>query len=239
MIGEPGRYDPAIFADQPGGDDEIHWFRACLEGLNLTARIDLHGVRACRDESLPPPGRWDAAILGGSFHSVHESRPWQRMIVDWLRAYRAHGRPLLAICGGHQLVAHMDGAPVAPLNGAPAAGSVPVRLTDAGQKHFLFDGYGDAPVFHFANSEHVGSAPAGARILATADRMPCAVLDHGGGWYGVQFHPEATHDLLAATWRSESPPVAPAYRPIPEATRLIGNFLVKNNRIEYPGNEGP
>lgn len=232
MIGEPGRYDPAVFAGQPGGDDDIEWFRACLQSLDLAERVALDGVRVCHGDPLPPPDGWDAAVLGGSYHSVHETRPWQQMIVDWLGAYRAYGRPLLAICGGHQLIAHMDGAPVAPLDGAPAAGSFPVRLTDAGRAHFLFDGYGDAPVFHFANEEHVGTAPAGARILATADRMPCAVLDHGDGWYGVQFHPEATHDCLAASWRSETPPITPVYRPVPEATRLIGNFLVQNNRIE-------
>ena len=232
MIGEPGRYDPAIFADQPGGDDEVHWFRVCLQALDMSHRVDLTGVRVCQDEPLPPPEDVDSVVLGGSYHSVHESRPWQQSVIDWLHAYRETGRPLLGICGGHQMIAQMDGAPVTRLDGAPAAGSLPVRLSDTGRAHPLFAGFDSAPVFHFANEEHVAGVPRGARILATADRMPCAALDHGGNWYSVQFHPEATHDCLAATWRSETPRVTTAYRPVPDAPRLIGNFLVNNNRME-------
>lgn len=232
MIGEPGRYDPAIFADQPGGDDEAHWFRLCLRNLSMADRFDFDGVRVCNAEPLPPPELADIVILGGSYHSVHDARPWQRTTVDWLKAYRAGGRPLLAICGGHQLIAHMGGAAVAPLRGPAAAASLPVRLTDAGRSHFLFAGFTDGQAFHFANIEHVADSPAGAAVLAEADRMPCAALDHGGGWYSVQFHPEATHDCLTASWRSESPPVATDYRPLPEAIRLIGNFLVRNNCVE-------
>jgi GMP synthase-like glutamine amidotransferase len=225
MIGAPGRYDPSVYADEPGGDDEVHWVRLRLREIGAESRIDYHGVRACDGATLPPPDEADGVIVGGSYHSVHDALPWQRETMAWLDRYRASGRPLLGICGGHQLIAHLSGALVGPVEGGPVAGSRGVTLTAAGRRHFLFTGFGDAPVFHFANFDHVPAAPAGATTLATGPGMPCVALDHGAGWYGVQFHPEATDSCLAASWKPLDPALMRGYRPLPEAPRLIRNFL--------------
>ncbi len=143
----------------------------------------------------------------------------------WLERYRTSGRPLLGICGGHQLIARLSGASVEPVADGPIAGSLEVTLTAAGRRHFLFEGFGDAPVFHFANFNHVAAAPQNAAILATRPGMPCVALDHGGGWCGVQFHPEATDSCLAASWKPIDPALMRGYRPLPDAPRLIRNFL--------------
>ena len=232
MIGAPGRYDPTLYAGEPGGDDEVHWFRRCLRGLELEDRVTLAGAAVCRGSPLPALADADAVIVGGSWHSVHENLPWQRSTTQWLGKYRRTGRPLLAICGGHQLVAVMLGGRVAALDGGPCAGSHAVRLTDAGRRHPLFDGFAASPRFHFANYDHVSGAPPGATTLAQADRMPFAAIDFGANWYGVQFHPEATHGNLAASWRDAAPALAESYRPLPDATKLIANFLVGAAMIE-------
>lgn len=232
MLGAPGRYDPTLYAGQPGGDDEVHWFRLCLPGLALEDRVDLRGVAVCRGSPLPETEDADAVIIGGSWHSVHEGLPWQRATVRWLDGYRRTGRPLLAICGGHQLVAVMLGGRVAPLDGGPCAGSHAVQLTAASRRHALFEGYATSPSFHFANYDQVTEAPPGAVALARTDRIPFAAVDFSGHWYGVQFHPEATHTNLAASWRDENPALAQTYRRLPEATKLIANFLVGAAMIE-------
>ncbi|HER20343.1 MAG TPA: type 1 glutamine amidotransferase [Chromatiales bacterium] len=225
MIGEPGRYDPAIYADIPGGDDEVHWVLLQLRELGLADRVDYRGVRICRGEALPAPGEADAVILGGSYHSVHDDLDWQRRTRDWLERYRGVGGPLLGICGGHQMVCEIDGATVEPLASGVMAGTMPVTLTDAGRAHFLFSGCREEPVFHWANEERVARPPDGALVLATRPEIPCAALDHGGGWYSVQFHPEATHRSMAVSWRPQHPEYAENYRPAPQGGRLMENFL--------------
>jgi len=226
MIGQPGRYDPAVYEDQPGGDNEVHWVFLQLRELGLADRIEYHGVFVCRGEALPDPGQADAAILGGSYHSVHDDLDWQRATQRWLQRYRETGRPLLAICGGHQMVSALDGAPVRRLEGGrKLAGTMPVRLTGAGRSHFLFEGCGAEPQFHFANEEHVAVPPAGATVLATGDSLPCAALEHGGQWYSVQFHPEATAASMAASWQRSHPEFADNYRPIAKGNLVLRNFL--------------
>ena len=226
MIGQPGRYDPAVYEDQPGGDNEVHWVFLQLRELGLADRIEYHGVFVCRGEALPDPQEADAVILGGSYHSVHDDLDWQHATRGWLQRYRGTGRPLLGICGGHQMIAELDGAPVRHIDGgSKLAGTLPVRLTAAGRGHFLFEGYGAEPEFHFANEEHVAALPAGATLLATRAELPCAALDHGGGWCSVQFHPEATADSMVVSWRPTHPEFAANYRPLANGNLLLKNFL--------------
>lgn len=225
MIGQPGRYDPSIYADVPGGDDEVHWVFLQLRDLGLADRIEYHGVFVCRGEALPEPEEADAVILGGSYHSVHDDLDWQHATRDWLDRYRGTGRPLLAICGGHQMVCEIEGATVERVPSGVMAGTMAVTLTEAGRRHFLFAGYGDAPDFQWANEERVAHPPQGAIVLATRPEIPCAALDHGGGWYSVQFHPEASHESMAVSWRPSHPEYAERYCPAPQGSLLLRNFL--------------
>ena len=55
MLGAPGRYDPTLYAGQPGGDDEVHWFRLCLRGLALEDRIDVETVEKPVEENGENP----------------------------------------------------------------------------------------------------------------------------------------------------------------------------------------
>jgi GMP synthase-like glutamine amidotransferase len=225
MIGQPGRYDASIYSQLPGGDNEVHWFFLQLRALGLADKIEYHGVFVCRGEALPAADEADAVILGGSYHSVHDDLAWQHATRDWLREYRSVGGPLLGICGGHQMIADIEGAPVDYIAGGEMAGTMPVSLTVAGRAHFLFAGYPSEPEFHFANEEHVTALPAGATILGTRPELPCAALDHGGNWLSTQFHPEATAESMATSWRPTRPEFMKNYRPLKNGNLILKNFL--------------
>ena len=225
MIGQPGRYDASIYEGLPGGDDEVHWVFLQLRALGLADRIEYHGVFVCRGEALPAADEADAVILGGSYHSVHDDLDWQHATRDWLREYRAYGKPLLGICGGHQMICDLAGAPVRHIPTGQMAATLPVTLTEAGRHHFLFAGYEDTALFHFANEEYVAEHPQGTIILATRPELPCAALDHGGNWYSTQFHPEATAESMQVSWRPTHPEYAVNYHPLENGSLLLKNFL--------------
>lgn len=225
MIGQPGRYDASIYQELPGGDNEVHWVFLQLRALGLADKIEFHGVFVCRGEALPAADEADAVILGGSYHSVHDDLDWQHATRDWLREYRSVGGPLFGICGGHQMISEIEGAPVEMIASGQLAGTKPVSLTAAGRAHFLFQGYPSEPEFHFANEEHVAALPANATILATRPELPCAALDHGGNWFSTQFHPEATAEAMATSWRPTHPEYMKNYRPLKNGSLLLKNFM--------------
>jgi hypothetical protein len=41
----------------------------------------------------------------------------------------------------------------------------------------------------------------------------------------VQFHPEAEHDIFAASWRDTIPAKMKNYKPLPDAPKMLSNFL--------------
>lgn len=231
QLGAPGRYDPAMFADEPGGDDETVWFDLTLQRAGVRDRLAYDGRRICHGAPLPPldgPEAPEAVVIGGSFHSVHDDLPWQRTLIDWLRAARARadgGPPVFGVCGGHQIMSKALGAPVGFVESGTMAATLPVDLTEAGRAHWLFDGVGDPPAFHFGNEEHVVRPPDGATVLATRTELPAAAIDYGGGWVSVQFHPEAEADAFARGWRDSHPEFMANYHPVPLTPLVFKNFL--------------
>jgi GMP synthase (glutamine-hydrolysing) len=101
--------------------------------------------------------------------------------------------PILGICYGMQLMAHLQGAPVA--RGKREYGRADLRVAE-GVGEGLFDGFlpGEATQVWCSHGDHVDQPPAGFRVLASTRSLPVAAFgDADRKLYGVQFHPEVAH----------------------------------------------
>lgn len=225
QIAEPGHYPGGRYMDAPGGDNEVHWVSLKLAEAGVLDLIDYDGIHATRGDALPDPDEADGIILGGSYHSVHEERPFQKNLLAWLERWWDSGKPLMGICGGHQLMAISRGGRVIPVEKGPMAASLPVDVTETGRNHYLFDGLENQPEFHFGNYEQVAEAVDGARILATRPEMAAMALDYGHHRLSVQFHPEADCHIFAGAWQDNHPEFVDNYYELPEAPRMLRNFL--------------
>lgn len=214
-----------IYANAEDTHHDGVWFANRLAELGVLELLDYTSVDVAHGEALPPPDAHDVVFVGGSIPSINDGLDWQRTMMAWLAEYRTTGRPLFAACGGHQMVSHMHGGRVAPLPGGRFVGSKPLDLTDAGRAHFVFEGFDDAPHFHFGNEEHVERLPAGATLLASSEVFEAAAIDHGGHWVTTQFHPEMSVDGCIAAVSREVPEPHLHYRHLPDAPRLFVNFL--------------
>ncbi len=224
--GEDPELDPARFEslDDGSGYDGV-WFENRLKELGVLEQIDFVSADVYGGAVPPGPETADAVFIGGSYPSINDGFDWQKTALDWLAAYRETGRPLFGCCGGHQMISHLRGGRVRPHGQDLILGSFPIAVTEAGRGHYLLDGYDDAPLFHFGHFEVVAEIPPDTTVLATTDWDAAGALDHGGGWVTVQFHPEATRDIMTADDYQTNPGIADRFEDLPDAPRMLANFL--------------
>jgi len=103
------------------------------------------------------------------------------------------GVPILGICYGCQLMAHMLGGRVtaAQEDSAREYGKTGTYF-ETGCR--LFKGLPDAGITWMSHGDYMEKVPKGFALAARSDACPnVAIADEKRGFYGVQFHPEVNH----------------------------------------------
>ncbi len=99
------------------------------------------------------------------------------------------GIPIMGICYGAQLTAHMNGGTVEA--GASEYGKVEVKVDTASR---LFDGIPAKSVCWMSHIDYIKQVPVGFKIVGKTDVCPVAAMeDSAKKLYAVQFHPEVMH----------------------------------------------
>lgn len=114
------------------------------------------------------------------------------------------GIPVLGICYGMQMMAHLLGGRVEPA-GRREYGRAEVEVLG---ESVLFAGLGPRETVWMSHGDHVTGAPAGFAISARTENADIVGLEWAArGLFGIQFHPEVSHTVSGAA--------------------LLGNFLVR------------
>ncbi len=146
--------------------------------------------------ALPAASEPAGVVVTGSSAMVSERLPWSERAAAWLADAVRAGTPVLAICYGHQLLAHGLGGRVGRNPRGREIGTVRLRVAPAARQDALL---GALPATTYAHTTHVESVlelPAGARHLAASDVDPNQAFAIGARAWGVQFHPEFDSDVM-------------------------------------------
>jgi GMP synthase (glutamine-hydrolysing) len=173
------------------GDFE-DWFAA---GLGVDRR-ELQVVEVFRGASLPAPDGSNAIVVTGSAAMVSEHAPWSDQTGQWLAAAAHAGRPLLAVCYGHQLLAWGLGGDVAANPRGREIGTVEVRLREEARTDPLFAALPPVLRMQASHQEAVMRLPEGVVHLAESDRDPHQAFRFGERAWSVQFHPEFDANVI-------------------------------------------
>jgi GMP synthase (glutamine-hydrolysing) len=165
--------------------EDLGSFGPLLQSLGYT--IDY------RQAGMAPPAldEWLAAnlaiVLGGPIGVYETDRyPWLSAEIELVRQRLQHGRPILGICLGAQLMAAALGAPV-DAGPAKEIGWAPLALTEQGRASPLRH-LADVPVLHWHGDSF--ALPAGATLLASTALTPHQAFALGRHALALQFHPE-------------------------------------------------
>lgn len=190
-VPDPGAPAVLVVQNDPGSGPGrfAGWFAD--EGVRLV-------VVAGDEVPESPRGHDGVLLLGGGLMPDEDDRaPWlprERMLAA---ACVDGGVPLLGICLGGQLLAHVLGGTVVASSERPEHGSVQIDRLPASDDDPLL---GALPSTFPAVEHHrdeVTVLPPGAVHLATSATCPVQAFRVGECAWGLQFHPEASADRLA------------------------------------------
>jgi GMP synthase-like glutamine amidotransferase len=164
---------------------------AAARGHNLdVVRLDL-------GEPVPDAPGLDWLVVMGGPMGVHDQRsfPWLAAEKRLIEKVISRGRPVLGVCLGAQLVAHVLGARVYA-GRAKEIGWHEVRATAEARASKLF---GFLPPAFRAFQWHGDTfdVPAGGVRSAESDAFPNQAFEYGANVAALQFHLEATADSVA------------------------------------------
>jgi GMP synthase (glutamine-hydrolysing) len=189
--------------EDAGNSSWIVLRHSSLEGVGLlgTALRD-HGIHhrgldLYRGEPAPKDMRsvGGLIILGGAI-GVHEADkfPFLKTELQLLERTITAGRPVLGICLGAQMIAHVLGARVYT-GERREVGWGTVELTkDAGDDPVFTDSSSPLEVFHMHGDTY--ELPADARHLARSGQYEPQAVEWGGVVFGLQFHLEFTESMI-------------------------------------------
>ena len=109
------------------------------------------------------------------------------------------GIPVLGICYGSQLMAHLLGGTVET---APTSeyGKTEVTIKAEGKASKLFQGVDEKTICWMSHTDYIAQAPAGFTVTAETPVCPVAAMENAAEkLYATQFHPEVMHTAQGKT----------------------------------------
>ena len=159
------------------------------------------------DEAFPDAAGLDGVIVLGGEMGVHDTRQYPHLVrvLSFMAQALQAGTPLLGICLGGQLLAHLAGGVVSSPSPHGEKGVCRVELNREGASDPLFRGVA-SPFLTFQLHGDSFSTPPGATLLAGSAACPAQAFRFGSA-YGVQFHPEVDRAIVSA-WDAISSPAS-------------------------------
>ena len=162
--------------------------------LRSYSDLEVRVVKGYEMEHLDPNDD-SAWIITGSAHSVYDDLPWINYLRDKLREAERARIPVLGICFGHQLIADTFGGKVELNKKGWEIGSCRVSLLQESESCSLFSSFSDSIDVYQSHQDVVTHIPEDAALLAEND-MGIQSFVYDNIFYGVQFHPEFTKDVM-------------------------------------------
>jgi GMP synthase (glutamine-hydrolysing) len=189
LIVKTGSTLPALLAQRGDFED---WF---ISGMGLSGD-KVRIVDVCKGVPLPGFNEISGVVVTGSHDMVTDRLAWSERTAEWLcRAVEA-GLPILAVCYGHQLLAHALGGEVDYNPRGREMGTVDVFLTEEANGDELLGNYRSPIQVQVSHAQSVVQLPKNAIRLGWSQDDPNQAFRIGKRVWGLQFHPEFDKEIV-------------------------------------------
>lgn len=151
--------------------------------LNVYCEVKSHDISMEELEKLSPKG----IIFTGGPNSAYlsDSPSIDKKVFDL-------GIPILGICYGAQIMAHLLGGKVESAKKGEY-GKMPIKISD---ESYLLSELKSETVTWMSHTDFISKAPKGFKITASTENCPIATMEYKEkALYGVQYHPEVNHTV--------------------------------------------
>lgn len=148
---------------------------------------------AILDGEIPAsPEECDAWLITGSKFGVYDGYDWIEELKAFVRQAHSARRPVVGICFGHQLIAEALGGKVEKSDKGWGVG---LHSWELKEKADWMEGAGEDFALQVSHQDQVVELPEGARVLASSDFCPNALLAYDDWAVSFQGHPEFSADF--------------------------------------------
>ena len=160
-------------------------FKALLSGVEPGLEFDVYDIKHGRYPD--DPEQLDAFLITGSKNGVYDPESWIGPLENYVRELYEIGKPILAICFGHQLVARALGGRAGKSNRGWGVGVQ--SWATVGEPDWL---YARPEEFRLlaSHQDQVEALPEDAQLLAQSEFCPFAMFQVGDSVLAMQGHPE-------------------------------------------------
>ncbi|SEA46146.1 glutamine amidotransferase-related protein [Microbulbifer marinus] len=173
LVGEFGEY-PEMFAELLRSQDpELEFVTYEVQRGHLPENID----------------EVDAYLITGSKTGVYEDKEWIPPLMEFVRKLHDAKKPTIGICFGHQLIAHALGGKTRKSDKGWGIGVHSYELQET-------PAWMSEPMPNFSllvsHQDQVEELPPGAKVLASSEFCPMAMVQVDDHMLTFQAHPEFT-----------------------------------------------
>ncbi|WP_308365988.1 MULTISPECIES: gamma-glutamyl-gamma-aminobutyrate hydrolase family protein [unclassified Microbulbifer] len=131
----------------------------------------------------------DAYLITGSKSGVYEDKPWIPPLMEFVRKLHEAKKPTIGICFGHQLIAHALGGKTRKSDKGWGIG---VHSYEMQETPPWMSEPQDSFSLLVTHQDQVEELPPGAKVLASSDFCPYAMVQVDEHMLTFQAHPEFT-----------------------------------------------
>ncbi|MEL0060869.1 MAG: gamma-glutamyl-gamma-aminobutyrate hydrolase family protein [Verrucomicrobiales bacterium] len=173
------------------------WFRRAL-GEDPTLSLQTCSIEADLEAALNQ--EIDGVIISGSPRDAWSDDPAGLNLLHSLKICETRQVPVLGVCYGHQILARFLGGKVDRHPQGLQLYTGTIHLRPDAMECPLFEGLGPSFPAISGHADSVHSLPDGCQWLAESKDTPIQAFHYENLFFGVQFHPEFTGEIIQYLW---------------------------------------